>query len=152
MTQENQSQNPPQNETPPKAGAIIVPVTLFEQNCTIIWHEPSKKAVVIDPGGDVPKILEAIKQTGVTVDREKDELCAGALCQELPRHDVAVVLHLGEQDFVAALDELGAPRCGDEVDALGSTAGEDDFVGAAGVEEFRSTDAGRFERVGRAFA
>ena len=45
---------------------MIVPVTLFEQNCTIIWHEPSKKAVVIDPGGDVPKILEAIKQTGVS--------------------------------------------------------------------------------------
>ena len=54
-----------QAETQAKAGAMIVPVTLFEQNCTIIWHEPSKKAVVIDPGGDVPKILEAIKQTGV---------------------------------------------------------------------------------------
>ncbi|MDN5002976.1 MBL fold metallo-hydrolase [Bradyrhizobium sp. GCM10027634] len=53
----------------PKAGAIIVPVTLFEQNCTIIWDEPSKKAVVIDPGGDVPKILDAIKQTGVTVEK-----------------------------------------------------------------------------------
>jgi len=52
-----------------KAGAIIVPVTLFEQNCTIIWSEPSKKAVVIDPGGDVPKILEAIKQAGVTVEK-----------------------------------------------------------------------------------
>ena len=53
----------------PKAGAIIVPVTLFEQNCTIIWHEPTKKAVVIDPGGDVPKIQAAIKQTGVTVEK-----------------------------------------------------------------------------------
>jgi glyoxylase-like metal-dependent hydrolase (beta-lactamase superfamily II) len=52
-----------------KAGAMIVPVTLFEQNCTIIWHEPSKKAVVIDPGGDVPKIMEAIKQAGVTVEK-----------------------------------------------------------------------------------
>ena len=56
-------------ETEAKAGAIIVPVTLFEQNCTIIWHEPSKKAVVIDPGGDVPKIQAAIKQTGVTVEK-----------------------------------------------------------------------------------
>jgi glyoxylase-like metal-dependent hydrolase (beta-lactamase superfamily II) len=52
-----------------KAGAIIVPVTLFEQNCTIIWDEPSKRAVVIDPGGDVPKILDAISQTGVTVEK-----------------------------------------------------------------------------------
>src|SRR5258705_3175162 len=55
-------------DTQAKAGAIIVPVTLFEQNCTIIWHEPTKKAVVIDPGGDVPKILDAIKQTAVTVE------------------------------------------------------------------------------------
>ena len=58
-----------QNDTKAKAGAIIVPVTLFEQNCTVIWDEPSKKAVVIDPGGDVPKILDAIKQTGVTVEK-----------------------------------------------------------------------------------
>ena len=58
-----------QNETQAEAGAIIVPVTLFEQNCTIIWDEPSKRAVVIDPGGDVPKILDAIKQTGVTVEK-----------------------------------------------------------------------------------
>ena len=56
-------------ETKAKAGAIIVPVTLFEQNCTILWHEPSKKAVVIDPGGDVPKIQAAIKQAGVAVEK-----------------------------------------------------------------------------------
>lgn len=56
-------------ETNPKAGAIIVPVTLFEQNCIIIWDEPSKKAAVIDPGGDVPRILEAIKQTGASVEK-----------------------------------------------------------------------------------
>ena len=68
MTQQNDDQNSP-NQTPPKAGAIIVPVTLFEQNCTIIWHEPTKKAVVIDPGGDVDKIQAAIKQTGVTVEK-----------------------------------------------------------------------------------
>ncbi|AWM04026.1 MBL fold metallo-hydrolase [Bradyrhizobium amphicarpaeae] len=62
-------QNDTQDSSQAKAGAIIVPVTLFEQNCTIIWDEPSKKAVVIDPGGDVPKILDAIKQTGVTVEK-----------------------------------------------------------------------------------
>ena len=28
-----------QSETQAKAGAMIVPVTLFEQNCTIIWHD-----------------------------------------------------------------------------------------------------------------
>ena len=58
-----------QTQNQAKAGAMIVPVTLFEQNCTIIWCEATKKAVVIDPGGDVPRILEAIQQTGVTVEK-----------------------------------------------------------------------------------
>ena len=66
MSEQTESQH---TETKPKAGAIIVPVTLFEQNCTILWHEPTKKAVVIDPGGDVAKIQAAIKQTGVTVEK-----------------------------------------------------------------------------------
>ena len=69
MTEQNDTQESSQESSQAKAGAIIVPVTLFEQNCTIIWDEPGKKAVVIDPGGDVPKILEAIKQTGVTVEK-----------------------------------------------------------------------------------
>lgn len=54
-------------ETQAKAGAAIIPVTLFQQNCTLLWDEPGKRAVVIDPGGDVPQILAAIKQAGVTV-------------------------------------------------------------------------------------
>ena len=53
----------------PKAGAMIVPVTPFQQNCTLLWCEKTRKAVVVDPGGDVPQILEAIKQANVTVDR-----------------------------------------------------------------------------------
>src|SRR5947208_10652628 len=56
-------------QTKAKAGAIIVPVTRFEQNCTIIWCEATKKAVVIDPGGDVPKIQAAIEQTKVNVEK-----------------------------------------------------------------------------------
>ena len=52
-----------------KAGALIVPVSPFEQNCTLLWCMATKKAVVVDPGGDVPKILAAIKQAGVTVDQ-----------------------------------------------------------------------------------
>src|SRR5580700_2339545 len=55
MTQQTETSN----ETQAKAGAMIVPVTLFEQNCTILWCEATKKAVVIDPGGDVPKIQAA---------------------------------------------------------------------------------------------
>jgi glyoxylase-like metal-dependent hydrolase (beta-lactamase superfamily II) len=34
-----------------------------------LWEEPSKRAVVIDPGGEVPRILEAIAKLGVRVER-----------------------------------------------------------------------------------
>ena len=46
----------------------IVPVTPFQQNCTLIWDEGSKRGVVIDPGGDVDTILDAIGQTGMIVE------------------------------------------------------------------------------------
>lgn len=47
----------------------IVPVTPFQQNCAILWDDASKDALVIDPGGDVDRILAAIDQAGVTVRR-----------------------------------------------------------------------------------
>jgi hydroxyacylglutathione hydrolase len=47
----------------------IVPVTPFQQNCAILWDEASKMGMVVDPGGDVPRILEAIDQTGAVIEK-----------------------------------------------------------------------------------
>ncbi|HUB16076.1 MAG TPA: MBL fold metallo-hydrolase [Acetobacteraceae bacterium] len=47
----------------------IVPVTPFQQNCAILWDDASKHALVVDPGGDVERILAAIDQAGVTVEQ-----------------------------------------------------------------------------------
>ena len=52
-----------------KAKAIIVPVTPFQQNCTVLWCDDTKRAVVIDPGGDLPNIERAIARAGVEVDK-----------------------------------------------------------------------------------
>jgi glyoxylase-like metal-dependent hydrolase (beta-lactamase superfamily II) len=49
-------------------GAII-PVTPFQQNCAVLWDDGTKQAVVVDPGGDVDRILAAIKEAGVSVER-----------------------------------------------------------------------------------
>jgi hydroxyacylglutathione hydrolase len=57
------------NHAMPELKAAIVPVTPFQQNCAILWEEPGKRAVVIDPGGEVPRILEAITKLGVRVER-----------------------------------------------------------------------------------
>jgi glyoxylase-like metal-dependent hydrolase (beta-lactamase superfamily II) len=47
----------------------IVPVTPFQQNCTILICEATKMAAVVDPGGDVPLIRRAIEQTGAKVEK-----------------------------------------------------------------------------------
>jgi glyoxylase-like metal-dependent hydrolase (beta-lactamase superfamily II) len=47
----------------------VVPVTPFQQNCTILWDEATKRGMVVDPGGDVERILAAIDQIGVTIER-----------------------------------------------------------------------------------
>src|SRR5215212_9256155 len=49
--------------------AAIVPVTPFQQNCTLLWSDSTKRGVVVDPGGDVPRILGAVEQTGIAVER-----------------------------------------------------------------------------------
>jgi len=43
----------------------IVPVTPFQQNCTLLWCEETGKAAIIDPGGDLELILAAIREAGV---------------------------------------------------------------------------------------
>jgi glyoxylase-like metal-dependent hydrolase (beta-lactamase superfamily II) len=49
--------------------AAIIPVTPFQQNCTLLWSDTTKKGVVIDPGGDLDHIREAIAQNGVKVEK-----------------------------------------------------------------------------------
>ena len=49
-----------------KAGIVVV--TPFQQNCTLVWDERSKRGVVVDPGGDLPRIEQALAQTGMTVE------------------------------------------------------------------------------------
>jgi len=49
--------------------ALIVPVTPFQQNCTVLWSDATKQAVVIDPGGDLPNIERAIAKAQVTVEK-----------------------------------------------------------------------------------
>lgn len=51
-----------------KLAAAIVPVTPFQQNCTLIWDDETMKGVVIDPGGDIERIESAIKETGIKVE------------------------------------------------------------------------------------
>ncbi|MDR2924420.1 MAG: MBL fold metallo-hydrolase [Azoarcus sp.] len=50
-------------------GFSILPVTAFQQNCTLLLCEKTRKAAVIDPGGEVPRILDAIDKLDIEVER-----------------------------------------------------------------------------------
>ena len=46
----------------------IVPVTEYQQNCSIVYDDQLRVAVVVDPGGEVEKITAAVAELGVTVE------------------------------------------------------------------------------------
>ncbi|TXM75362.1 MBL fold metallo-hydrolase [Methylobacterium sp. WL12] len=51
----------------PRVG--IIPVTPFQQNCTLIWDAATKVGAVVDPGGDLDRIEAAIAEQGVRVEK-----------------------------------------------------------------------------------
>jgi hydroxyacylglutathione hydrolase len=40
----------------------IIPVTHYQQNCTLLWCDETREAAVVDPGGDVERILSALAE------------------------------------------------------------------------------------------
>jgi len=47
----------------------IVPVTAFQQNCTILWCEDSNKAAIVDPGGDIDRVLATLEEKGLELEK-----------------------------------------------------------------------------------
>ena len=56
------------SDTPPLRAAVI-PVTAFQQNCTLIWCTATGRGAVVDPGGDLPRIEAAIAEHKVMVEK-----------------------------------------------------------------------------------
>lgn len=52
----------------PQIQAAQIPVTPFQQNCALIWDAETGRGSVIDPGGDVPRILAALAQVKIEVE------------------------------------------------------------------------------------
>lgn len=49
--------------------ALIIPVTPFQQNCSVIWDERSKRAAVVDPGGDLDRVLAEVDREGLRLEK-----------------------------------------------------------------------------------
>ena len=100
----------------PDFRVAIIPVTPLQQNCTLLWEEATKRAVVVDPGGDAPEIMRGIEHLGLTVE---------ALWLTHGHLDHAG----GAKALKAALEE----RQGDDVPLIGPDA-RDRFL-LEGIEE-----------------
>jgi glyoxylase-like metal-dependent hydrolase (beta-lactamase superfamily II) len=47
----------------------IEPVTPLQQNCSLIWNEATKNAVLVDPGGDADTLMQALEYFGLALKR-----------------------------------------------------------------------------------
>jgi hydroxyacylglutathione hydrolase len=78
----------------------ILPVTAFEQNCSLVWCDETMQGAFVDAGGEMPHLLDAARRHGVTIEK-------------------LLVTH-GHLDHVGAVrdlaDSLGVPIEGPHVD------------------------------------
>lgn len=49
--------------------AAIIPVTPFVQNCSLLWCPETMRGAVVDPGGEVDRIIAAAESQGVSIER-----------------------------------------------------------------------------------
>ena len=47
----------------------IIPVTPYQQNCSVLWCSRSKHAAIVDPGGELPRIEQALDDQGLVAER-----------------------------------------------------------------------------------
>lgn len=47
----------------------VVPVTPFQQNCSLLWDERDNRAAVVDPGGDLERVLARADALGLRLER-----------------------------------------------------------------------------------
>jgi Metallo-beta-lactamase superfamily len=91
----------------------VLPVTRYEQNCSIVWCEITRKAAVIDPGGDIPQILDFIEllevepEVALITHGHFDH--AGGAAQFAAETGARIEgPHMGDAALLAGLTETGA--------------------------------------------
>ncbi len=47
----------------------IIPVTPLQQNCSLLYCEQTKRAAVVDPGGEIERILAIANEAGVEIEK-----------------------------------------------------------------------------------
>ena len=64
------SEPPPESlASEPPLRAVIVPVTTFQQNCTLIWCTKTMRGAFVDAGGELDKLVATAAKAGVTIEK-----------------------------------------------------------------------------------
>ncbi len=92
---------------------LTIPVTPFQQNCSIVWCDEAKKAAIIDPGGDLDVLLRSVDSTGAKLEQiwvthaHIDH--AGAVAELAERLNLPIIgPHPGDQFWIDQLPAQGA--------------------------------------------
>ncbi len=93
--------------------AVIVPVTAFAQNCSVVWCDQTGKGAVIDPGGDLDRILAEVERNGVTLEKillTHAHIDHAGATAELARRLALPIEgpHPGDRFWIDALPQQGA--------------------------------------------
>jgi len=54
---------------PPPLQAVIIPVTAFQQNCSLIWCTKTMRGAFVDAGGDLDRLKATATARGVTIEK-----------------------------------------------------------------------------------
>ncbi|MAR91724.1 MAG: MBL fold metallo-hydrolase [Pseudomonadota bacterium] len=90
----------------------IIPVTPFEQNCSLIWCDETRQGAVVDPGGDLDRVYAAVEAEGVTLKKillthaHIDH--AGATADLAEARDLPIIgPHQGDDFWIQGLPQQG---------------------------------------------
>ncbi|MBJ26406.1 MAG: hypothetical protein CMM30_02405 [Rhodospirillaceae bacterium] len=96
----------------PPLNGIIIPVTPLQQNCSILWCNDTKYAAVVDPGGEIEKILGMIEEKKLVLNKilvthaHVDH--AGAVAELSDRLNIPIFgPHFEDQFWIDQIEEAG---------------------------------------------
>ena len=90
----------------------ILPVTRFAMNCSILWCEKTNRAAVIDPGGDLPEIVNFLElmelepEVALVTHGHFDHAGGAAQFAEMTGARIEGP-HRGDAHVIARLEEFG---------------------------------------------